>query len=271
MPQEWELELRFAGISAQEAEEHPKEVLFALQTHMNGPPPKPKQKKLHSHMSVARNINQVTTFDHRDPKDWFDQWVRLGAGASGTVFKARRKMDGMQLAVKVSSMAEEGSQLSLENEIGLQLMSRHPNIVCIIPPVYLHNNDVTIPLELMDGSLTDALLTLPFPEPCIAYVMRHMLMALEFLHSNHRFHRDIKSDNVLLDRTGRVKLADFGFAAEATRERTKRQTTVGTPYWMAPELISGKSYDFKVDVWSLGITLIEMAVRFVLHAVYALP
>lgn len=64
---------------------------------------------------------------------------------------------------------------------------------------------------------------------------------------------------MLVDLDGRVKLADFGFAAEATKEQAKRQTTVGTPYWMAPELIQGRKYDAKVDVWSLGVTLIEMA------------
>lgn len=79
------------------------------------------------------------------------------------------------------------------------------------------------------------------------------------MHRNHRLHRDIKSDNVLVDFKGRVKLADFGFAAGLTAEEDKRKSVVGTPYWMAPELIRGLEYDFKVDVWSLGITAIEMA------------
>jgi p21-activated kinase 1 len=110
------------------------------------------------------------------------------------------------------------------------------------------------------GPLTEVLgPTIAFPEPCIAYVCKQILMGLAFLHRQHRLHRDIKSDNVLVDFNGAVKIADFGFAAGLTEEQDKRKSVVGTPYWMAPELIRGLEYDAKVDVWSLGITAIEMA------------
>ena len=92
-------------------------------------------------------------------------------------------------------------------------------------------------------------------EPEIAYVCECMLMALAFLHRNHRLHRDIKSDNVLVDSEGRIKMADFGFAVGLTKEVDKRRSVVGTPYWMAPELIRGLPYDAKVDIWSTGITV----------------
>lgn len=85
------------------------------------------------------------------------------------------------------------------------------------------------------------------------------LQGLSFMHRHHRLHRDIKSDNILVDLEGRVKLADFGFAVGLTSEEAKRKSVVGTPYWMAPELIRGLEYDAKVDVWSLGITALEMA------------
>ena len=116
-------------------------------------------------------------------------------------------------------------------------------------------------MELMDaGCLTEILgPEINFPETHIAYVCRNVLQALSYLHSTNKLHRDIKSDNVLLNSQGEVKLADFGFAAGLTKEADKRKSVVGTPFWMAPELIRGSSYDGSVDIWSLGITALEMA------------
>ncbi len=97
------------------------------------------------------------------------------------------------------------------------------------------------------------------------------MSALQYIHSLHRIHRDIKSDNILIADTGEVKLginciifaklfkADFGYAAQLTKQKDKRNTIVGTPYWMAPELIRGQNYDIKVDIWSTGIMCMEMA------------
>ena len=96
-------------------------------------------------------------------------------------------------------------------------------------------------------------------EAQIAFVCKMCLKGLSYLHRHHRLHRDIKSDNILIDLDGNVKLADLGFAIGLTPERSRRTSVVGTPYWMAPELIRGLEYDSKVDVWSLGITVIEMA------------
>ena len=115
-------------------------------------------------------------------------------------------------------------------------------------------------MEIMDGGmLTDyCSLQQSMPEPVLAYTAKNILMGLAAIHKVFRVHRDIKSDNILVNRAGNVKLADFGFAAFMSEEESKRSSTVGTPFWMAPELIKGIAYDTGVDVWSFGITMIEM-------------
>jgi serine/threonine protein kinase len=113
----------------------------------------------------------------------------------------------------------------------------------------------------MTGNLTDIVLERPgvIPEKQIAYVAREILKGLRVLHAHSRIHRDLKSDNVLISLEGDVKLGDFGYAAQLTQEDKARQTVVGTPSWMAPELVGGNDYDVKVDVWSLGIVMLELA------------
>lgn len=173
------------------------------------------------------------------------------------VYSATDRRTGRKVALKIAPANELAE---LINEIGLQCLSRHPNIVEYIE-AFQGPDEICIVMELMiGGSLTDCCdVRRPMSEPMIAYVCRSMLMALSFMHREFRLHRDIKSDNVLINFEGEVKVADFGFAINLTAEQVKRTSVVGTPYWMAPELIRGLEYDFKVDIWSLGITAIEMA------------
>ena len=167
------------------------------------------------------------------------------------------RVTGAKVAIKIAPASDLAN---LKNEIALQAMSVHPDIVSLLG-TYLHGEELWIVLELVHGgSLTEVLgPTIDIPEPHIAYVMLHLLRGLAFLHAQHRLHRDIKSDNVLVDFNGAVKIADFGFAAGLSEEIAKRKSVVGTPFWMAPELIRGAEYDGKVDVWSLGITALELA------------
>jgi serine/threonine protein kinase len=182
---------------------------------------------------------------------------KLGEGAGGVVYVATDLRTNEKIAVKLSPLSDLDN---IKNEIAMHALSQHPNIV-EYKETFAHEDSLWILLEFMEGgALTDILgRSIKWKESHIAYVCREMLKGLAFMHRNHRLHRDIKSDNVLVDFTGRVKLADFGFAVGLTAEEDKRKSVVGTPYWMAPELIRGLEYDFKVDVWSLGITSIEMA------------
>jgi serine/threonine protein kinase len=146
------------------------------------------------------------------------------------------------------------------NEISMTVMSQNPCVVSYYES-YKHSTCLWIVVELMKGNLTDLIMDKAgeIPEALMAFISREVLVGLLHLHRQFRIHRDIKSDNILLSLDGSVKLGDFGYAAQLTAEQDKRTTVVGTPSWMAPELIIGSRYDEKVDIWSLGIVLLEMA------------
>eukprot|EP00002_Diphylleia_rotans_P036341 TRINITY_DN7997_c0_g1_i2.p1 TRINITY_DN7997_c0_g1~~TRINITY_DN7997_c0_g1_i2.p1 ORF type:complete len:220 (-),score=37.17 TRINITY_DN7997_c0_g1_i2:290-949(-) len=136
---------------------------------------------------------------------------------------------------------------------------KHPNIIAF-DSSYMTGREIWIVLELMDGgALTDIVTgSYRMNESQIAHVTKKIFSAVSYLHSRKFIHRDIKSDNILLNRKGEVKLADFGYCAKVTKDAPNRTSIVGTPYWMAPELVKGQDYDAKVDVWSVGILMIEM-------------
>jgi len=153
------------------------------------------------------------------------------------------------------------TQKYITSEIALMKKSQHENIVNFIA-AYRVESFLWVVMEFMEaGTLTDVIECLPvggMPEPVIGFICREVLKGLSYIHAMHRIHRDIKSDNVLLGCDGRVKLADFGFTAQLTKQQSKRQTFVGTPNWMAPEIMKGEHYDDKVDIWSSGVLLTEM-------------
>jgi len=147
----------------------------------------------------------------------------------------------------------------LENEIAMMATLKHENIVEYIGS-YMSDEQLWVVMEFMDGgSLTEVISICRMTEPQMAAVCKEILKALICIHGLNRIHRDIKSDNILLSLNGEVKLADFGYCAQLTEQATKRNSVVGTPYWMAPELIRCLDYGTGVDIWSLGIAAIEMA------------
>jgi len=149
----------------------------------------------------------------------------------------------------------------LITEVYIMKTSHHASIIEYIDSFAL-DGQLWVVMEFMDGGcLTDVLeyQSVLLTENHIAYICEQALLGLAYIHTLDRIHRDIKSDNILLNRSGSVKIADFGYAAQLKAEQAKRTTIVGTPYWMAPELIRGQEYTYKVDVWSLGIMVMEMA------------
>ncbi|XP_068856421.1 serine/threonine-protein kinase PAK 1-like, partial [Aphelocoma coerulescens] len=147
------------------------------------------------------------------------------------------------------------------NELMIMKMNRNPNLVNYLDS-YLVDDEVWLVMEYMDGgTLRDAINEMYISEDEMAAVSRECLQGLDFLHSNHVIHRDVKSSNILLRTDGSVKLADFGLSAQLTPEQNLRSSVVGTSWWMAPEVVLGQPYGPKVDIWSLGIVGIEMVER----------
>ena len=233
--------LKASGISKEETDKNPQAVLDVLAFHMEGPPP-----KMPSRASVARDFTEAMPIKKEDFNKYYKNLRKLGQGASGVVYSAIDSRNGRKVALKIAPVAELKDLL---NEIGLQATTKNVNVVeCI--EAFMDDQDVCIVMELMEGgSLTDILdVSMPLPEPVIAYVCLKMLLGLAFKHRNYRLHRDIKSDNVLINHAGDVKIADFGFAVNLTTEVNKRNSVVGTPYWSVHCIYRIKLSDLSVNM-----------------------
>jgi len=208
-----------------------------------------------------RIVTLSDLINRSDPTKTYPNPKKIGEGAAGEVFMAISEVTGRRVAIKKMTLANQNLKLLL-TEIAIMKDSHHPNIVDYIDS-YIVEEKLWVVMEYMDGGCLTEILehydTMPMQERHIARICFETLKGLIYIHSLHRIHRDIKSDNILMSLTGEVKLADFGYAAQLTKQKQKRNTIVGTPYWMAPELIRGQSYETKVDVWSLGIMAMEMA------------
>ncbi len=215
-----------------------------------------------------RIVTLSDLINRSDPTKTYPNPKKIGEGAAGEVFMAVATADapgpgggGRRVAIKKMTLANQNLKLLL-TEIAIMKDSHHPNIVDYIDS-YIVEEKLWVVMEYMDGGCLTEILEhydhMPMQERHIARICFESLKGLIYIHSLHRIHRDIKSDNILMALSGDVKLADFGYAAQLTKQKQKRNTIVGTPYWMAPELIRGQSYETKVDVWSLGIMAMEMA------------
>ncbi|KFM63103.1 Serine/threonine-protein kinase PAK mbt, partial [Stegodyphus mimosarum] len=193
-----------------------------------------------------------------DPRDNLENFIKIGEGSTGIVCIASEISTGRQVAVKKMDLHKQQRRELLFNEVVIMRDYHHPNIVEMFDS-FLVGDELWVVMEFLEGgALTDIVTHARMDEEQIATVCKQCLKALAFLHSQGVIHRDIKSDSILLANDGRVKLSDFGFCAQVSNDLPNRKSLVGTPYWMAPEVISRLPYGPEVDIWSLGIMVIEM-------------
>uniref|UniRef100_A0A914GVU4 non-specific serine/threonine protein kinase n=1 Tax=Globodera rostochiensis TaxID=31243 RepID=A0A914GVU4_GLORO len=248
---------------------------------------RPQQQKL-TNSQVLAELREIVSGG--DPLEKYNLVDKIGVGATGTVWSARCKFTEQIVAVKRMNFSSQPKKELLLNEIKIMQRYKHKNLVNYIDayltgehihpqqhqqqhtlaaPVEQHyrsssmsksitSQDLWVVMEYLEGgNLTDVVVNTELDEGQIAAVLKETLLALHFLHRHSIIHRDIKSDNILLGLDGSVKLTDFGFCAQL-QPGSKRATIIGTPYWMAPEIVQKTKYNYKVDIWSLGIMALEM-------------
>lgn len=225
------------------------------------PRPGTRKKKM-SDEEILEKLRAIVSVG--DPNRKYTKMDKIGQGASGTVYTAIESSTGMEVAIKQMNLNQQQKKELIINEILVMRENKHPNVVNYLDS-YLVSDELWVVMEyLPGGSLTDVVTETCMDEGQIAAVCREVLQALEFLHSNQVIHRDIKSDNILLGLDGSVKLTDFGFCAQISPEQSKRTTMVGTPYWMAPEVVNRKQYGPKVGGYFLNYPFYFFVLNWVL-------
>jgi len=194
-----------------------------------------------------------------DPESLFELHGELGVGTYGRVFSGKSKLTGEAVAIKIIAFGED--MQPLKREVDIMKECKNEFVVRYLGS-YEKDTTLWIVMELCEpGSIADVMRMTKqtLTESQIRVVCASVLLSLVYLHGRKYIHRDVKAGNILLTRNGIVKIADFGVSAQLTTIHSKRDTAIGAPFWMAPEVIKEEQYNGKADIWSLGISVIEMA------------
>lgn len=183
----------------------------------------------------------------------------LGCGAFGEVYQAIHKKSRLHYAIKIVDFEETLdvrrflAEIQTLSKIRSEYLNRYYQ-------TFQDGTKMWIVLEYCEGGLCYDLIkgTGPLSEDVASYVIKNVLLGADYLHQQNRIHRDIKLANVLITRNGHIKLGDFGVSTEISYSQKYHMTVIGTPHWMAPEMLKGSGYDYKADVWSIGITAFEL-------------
>ncbi|WFD37050.1 hypothetical protein MCUN1_003942 [Malassezia cuniculi] len=240
------------------------------------PPPLPMQQRQQQQQQLLAQppARPLPPPDDRRPWESYNLTKRLGHGSFGQVYQAEYKPTGQLVAIKqiaLEESAEIGTEAGhvlqpqdlseIQREIASLTQCQDCDRVTRYYGSFVKKYTLWVVMELLDGGSVAALLKKngPLSDDAAAVILHELTHGLEYLHSQGIIHRDLKAANVLLATSGAVKLADFGVAAQLAHRSSWRNTLVGTPYWMAPEVIQQSHYDWHADIWSLGITAIELA------------
>mmetsp|Transcript_20182 Transcript_20182/g.34037 ORF Transcript_20182/g.34037 Transcript_20182/m.34037 type:complete len:688 (-) Transcript_20182:3070-5133(-) len=215
-----------------------------------------EDKKKRRSTKKEKHTNVLST---KDPHDTYELVELLGEGSYGAVYKAVNRHDQSETAIKILPAEEDTTKLEIEIKFLIEMSSEY--VVSFIEGFNFESEIWIVMQYCAGGSMSDVFdaTQTTLTEPILRVIMAFSILGLNHLHSRRCIHRDVKAGNILLHADGTAKLADFGVSAQMTQTIQKRNTVIGTPFWMAPEVIQETSYDGKADIWSLGITLIELA------------